>query len=790
MGWASPSSSGTGVRDVEYPPSTKALAVFVLVLATLICFWLVQRTTPEILPPLLASRVDTGDANATKPSQPEARETDQGGGPHASELVPNVPNERLEASAPEDKGPTMRIRVTCKRLAFSYERPKRAPPISSAVEFELGIKVFGGESFPLYAGRTDEEGTVIVDLPWSAITNLAGSRSARLWGVVREHGYQQRVNSIRLPILEPSPEKLNRLELKLDLRQGVTLNGTLLDTQGVPCSGTIFGELIGGQGRRRQDGSNTAQDDGKFALHLEHPGLHQFFAERRESPNPGSACSGSIDIDLNGPQQDLELHLVGPGSIHGVVLDSGGLPTPGLDLLALTAKESPHGAFSLPVGVSRAYTLEGRGFHLRQTRTDARGQFLFSGLRNDNFVVRARTRLGDDYPIFLTATPVVSNGQNLVLRLSRPHLIVKVLDAAHEPIKVHCPRRSFEQWPKHPTLQVLPAPEWNHLYSSSQRLQPGKEVSTGTVVFDLPTEQEFIVSLFAPGQAVQSARVFLPNGCGRVDQVFVLDQVKPPGELLLQVRDPEGKPVNQSLLVDVIDPISGITVVSRASHGTRKGQAAWPARFALPKGIYRVEVTSTPGVESHHGTVLSHRRWGDFRAEVAIASGETKELTANLSAPAWIDLEVLGETNEGDRVSALEHNPGFLQSYEVLLRAEGTDHWSGPSMEDNGWTRVTLEGDERESRIATYASRVTAQLWREDGYPIDVDFSWRSMEGSSAAGTHMFKYMPLGTRKKSEALPPGNYRLVVRLPGGRSRSREVVLTAGGVVEVSIDFGSE
>ena len=574
--------------------------------------------------------------------------------------------------------------------------------------------------------------------------------------------FQERVRHSQMP--SSLPEEGQVIELPLDMRPGATMRGTLYDTAGNPCAGTVKAKLPENLDGFLSDGYGKADADGTFALHFEKDGPHVFFATGGEFPTTGTVTSEPIDIDLAAPPQDLSFQLIGPGHLRGKVLDSDGRPSAGLQVLALTLKaDVGRGSFVVPDEISSVYTREGRGAYWRLATTDAQGKFHFHGLRDDTFVVRAKTDQNGAYPILLTPSPVSSLGPALTLRLARPHLLVRVQDETGQPVVVTCPRNPIQEWPTEPVLQVVPAPEWIREFSSYQRIQQGKVVGKGSVAYDLPVEKEYIVSLAAPGQAVQVARVAMPRDCGRVEQTFVLDRPKPPGELIVRVLDADGNPVESNLSISVLDPESGLSIASRWQFSRSNGPDPWPAKFMLPQGIYRIEVESTPDIEYYHGTLMKPRAWGDYRTTLTIAAGETHELTAQLSAPAWIDLEVLGQVTEADRQGAIEQNPW-------LANRKGSENF--------------------DQEVETYAMQASPQLWRADGYPIDVEFARYGMEGTSAAGTHLYGFLPLGTREKTEALPPGTYKLTVRLPGGRERSKDIVLSPGATLAVSFDFGAE
>ena len=152
---------------------------------------------------------------------------------------------------------------------------------------------------------------------------------------------------------------------------------------------------------------------------------------------------------------------------------------------------------------------------------------------------------------------------------------------------------------------------------------------------------------------------------------------------------------------------------------------------------------------------MTPRVWGDDRMDVAIRAGGITKVTARLSAPAWIDLEVKGSVSMADREAICEQHD---------------------------------ESDPMDESVTYRATRAHVRLWPPMGYPLEVEFARDAYMSTSAAGTHLFSSLELGTRAKSEALAPGSYRLEIKLAGGRLESRDVLLVAGEVLTLSVDLG--
>jgi hypothetical protein len=68
-----------------------------------------------------------------------------------------------------------------------------------------------------------------------------------------------------------------------------------------------------------------------------------------------------------------------------------------------------------------------------------------------------------------------------------------------------------------------------------------------------------------------------------------------------------------------------------------------------------------------------------------------------------------------------------------------------------------------------------------------VPFQREWGEGTDAAGTHLFSWLPLGSEATSEVLSPGTYTLVAETAGGRTLRHDVLLVDGQTLELTLEF---
>jgi hypothetical protein len=216
--------------------------------------------------------------------------------------------------------------------------------------------------------------------------------------------------------------------------------------------------------------------------------------------------------------------------------------------------------------------------------------------------------------------------------------------------------------------------------------------------------------------------------------------------------DSTGKQIPDDVSVRVVDLSSGICLLEKRDFYHRGDN--WPVTFEIPTGEYALEVHGLAAIDTYHGTVMSPRKTGAFRSLFSILADTETRVDAHLSAPALLELSLVGEVLESDK------------------QAIG---------QDNQW----MKGRENE-----YAPLAEITLRRPGSYPIPVVFTRFAMGGTSAAGTHQFSSLAIGTTEKSEALPAGIFLLEARMPGKRLASKQIELVPGETLKVALVFEGE
>lgn len=603
---------------------------------------------------------------------------------------------------------------------------------------------------------TDAAGLGQVEVPLDEISLVGEDRRDRLWVRPKQEGLQEYAASRRLPA------DGSALEIKLLVRAGGTVRGRLLDAEGEPVAGSVRA-VLARAGRWLGFGSGGKSDStGWFAIHLNQGGRYEIVAQGGDS---GTAVLRDHPLDLRDLSEPLILRLRGPGVLRGRVRDPDGNPSAGLEILVLVAElDDEAGSFVLPQPRGSEVELEGCGQTWRTGQTGADGSFEFLGLRDDRYVVRARTSNASGYPLLLTPGGVASDGSALDLRLSRPHLAVRIQDANGEPwtgeIRARVRHRdrgtgAADDWPETLTLLVTPILDDLDLPADGVFLS-GRSVGgaefiyevSGDVSDDVSDGRRLVIGLIGAGVPWKPVEARVPVGASRIEVVLTVPGRKPTGEVALTVFGPDGTALVRKLEIRFQDEVTGFPLLGRNSFY----RSPWPQVFELPAGDYRLVVEGDASIDSHHGTLMSPRECGRFETLVRIRSGQRVEIQANLPQGARVKVHLRGAVLEKDREAIRLEYPDSSVSI---------DYWS---------------------------RRAELELRGEGDWPQPVYFTDDEMfAGTSAAGTHRTPWLALGSTDTSGILSAGDYVLRASMPGGRVVTRSLTLVDGQTTEVTLSF---
>lgn len=632
-----------------------------------------------------------------------------------------------------------------------------------------------GEEFeaqPVARVQGDAEGLVELDLDWSLV-EAARARSvwSRLVARVHESGWQWNTAERDLP------SRPGAVEFWLVASRGGTLLVHTTDESGRRVGAEVsVSRLSSNRPIRRFEKMRAANDYGSFAFHFDGEETCEFFAE---AEHIGNAVALDTFVHFTDPPQVLELTLKGPGILRGHVRDDRGGPAVGLalevELAARAAWKAEPGMrvgatssdllgqleFTQMTGTSAFRDEVGGGLTRARAVTDRDGAFAIYGLRRDLYRIRVPGPQSWDSAVELTPAPVLADGSALTLVRDRPHLVVRVVDAAGKPWKhaswTQAPRPELPwdvdtpalSWPTEPRVRVTPTPRVGDTWPTPIR---SSAVEENEWVFDVEAGRAHEIVLDGGDLTPRVQRVEVPENAGRID-VDMRAIVGGVGSVDLQVLDLAGTPVEEGLTIRVEDPSTNIVLVQVAS--TENFSQTWPSTFDVPAGRWRLVVEGRE-MYTHVNTRRGERTFGRVETAIVVRAKQREEVTVRLGLGGRLRLTLRGEPLAdskpteplGDRISSLPLMTPMLPGAAVTLLESGRDP-------------VSLTFDE--SGVKDLAHITHAQAWARAGPP------------------------RLGQTRMSFVMPAGEYTLDVRMPDGRKATKPVVLVEGDVTDVTIEF---
>lgn len=719
-------------------------------------------------------------SEASPQAEPVAPDSIVASAPPSADLIAAAPLGEPEALAtgPDGAGVdaaatgSYPVHVQVKRMDGTRAGPASGVPIDVGVALRTSRP--GDAQWTVV---TDAEGAARLDVPAAAVATLGDTGRPRVWARLAGDGVLTRVSSNYLPdATDSNPEgkpDIRTVTLQLQQIPGVVIQGRVTWPDGAPVTAQV--ELWNEDGRPLPGRQRTVTDDaGHFELEAAAEGLSGLHAVARSTPHEdvwsdfsprhcdlGTGVSSLFEVDFSTPAPFIEVVVASPGVLRGSVLDDQGRPAAGLALLAVVAElDDEYGSFRLPYPRHRQLQRQGRGHVWVTTSTEADGSFEIRGLRADLYNLRARLDPDDSdgYPVLLTPRPVASPGPELHLTLTRPHLAIHLRGPDGQPtgldefeLALPKPWEGMEAWPEEPVLVATWAEDSSHRggwlgpYLRIQGMAPGEYIA------ELPGGGTVDVSLYGGELPWTGTRVTVPADAGRTDVHLTRPDPMVPGFLLLEVVAPDGVPIHDNVRVRVLHPASGVALLDHRHEFSDADD--WPARMRLPPGDARLIVEDHPWVNDSHGTLMHPREHGGFETTVNIVSGRETPVHARLSKAARLTVRLRGEPTAADR-EAVQPSPSAI-------------------------------GDDHEEYIAYWSRFVRLHLEGQGRWAEPVHFAGFWGEGTSAAGTHLFGGLVLGSEGTSQALTPGESVLVARTPGGRQARVPVHLIEGQTLAVTV-----
>lgn len=682
-------------------------------------------------------------------------------GERARAVDPAQPVVTIEHAPP----PSVRARAT---EAAAAERPIPVPVVPADARLEVRVTVRTawtrnskladlpielvlappGRAFevdPLQRVATDGESPAVFDVPWSVVeTARAEHRGLRLQARVRASGWQRRAVEIDLPA---APEVR---DVQLGLHAGGTVLGRLVDAQGQGVRGRIQVTGSPGAGAPWTSVQVESREDGAFAFDCSSPGLHDFLADAGEH---GTAGLARHDIVLGEPPMpEIVLTVRGPGRILGRLVDAHGEPAAGVELTAaLVSGTDERGVPPGGLGSDAGIQLEGGGRIRANCTTGADGAFDLRGLRLERYRLITGPWIPDAQHTQLAPQGILANGAPVEFVHSRPHLVVRCVDASGAPVAARCapdprdPYRSGWGWPQDVCIGV-------------ESIEPGRAprgvtVPDGPCVYEIGAGRSYRVTQIGGPFGSANARIDVPADAARIEVVLTCAP-SACGWLAIELLDDAGERIEGGWAARVEDPRSDALVLTAVGE-----VACEKIPLALPAGRYRVVVDGRESLGIGRHTLANSRAVGRIETVVDVVAGATTRVRAR--------------SREGARL------------HVRLVRADACGAGAEPSPQ-------ALERGRREGRFASTipsASRLRfATLHLRQGERAAIPVRFASSAGPSEHGPPKpLPLLALGEEGVSEPLPTGTFVLEAVHPDGRVARAQVELVEGRTTVVALTF---
>jgi hypothetical protein len=487
-------------------------------------------------------------------------------------------------------------------------------------------------------------------------------------------------------------------------------------------------------------------DDGRFDIDRRDP-VERVLSSQSYTPLPDvplivlaeSARHGTGATHVDAPRDptvQTVIVLDGPGVLRGRVLDGAGAGAAGVRLVIdLAGLRAPGDRSDEVADQTLAARLEGGGLVRSTVTTDVEGRFEVSALRHAAYEIRAEVEAGE---VLLTRVP--ADGRELVLSLTRPHLVVRVLDEAGEPWlcpPIYPPRGLPVDWPKTPHLALLrvggeDAP-WGVL--DDTRARTVGEAS----VFELAPGARYLVGLVG-GQEPWDPLVVEARD-GRTDVELRVKQTLRPGTLVVTADLRPGS-LGAAVRLRLEDPRTGFALVQVDALEF----GADPPTVTAPAGDWRLVVEGQAWYDMT-GRRLDRGAFGRFETRVEIRPDERTPVHVALPEGARLALTATCHPCAPDAVA-----DGDLGPDGVAVTLGDANHWH---------TAVRFEPP--------------------PAGPDDP--GWDPMRSRARPPTNL----RLGVETIAEGLPAGQWTLLGRLADGRTARTEVVLVDGETTEARLVF---
>lgn len=575
---------------------------------------------------------------------------------------------------------------------FPPDNPRDKDQLVGDVPFVMIGGTDGEEPEVLFRGQTDARGEWSLELTeWDPL--LVALQAGHVVTAYPDVGFQRREKQ-----LVEATDGTYSYTVDLFAIPGLTVRGEVLDMNGKRAMAKVrasFPDAPSGGSDSDWGFQTYSARGGIFQLHLAEEGVGDLIAN---AGHEGTASIRNLAMLTNAPPPHQVLRLRGSGVLRGRVTNGAGEPVRDLPLLVqLERLDKNTGDAQAHPKEEAGLLRDGVGRPRAELTTNKEGRFHGAALYPGAYTVRARIPgTHGAYPLLLTERAIAASGAPIELRFTRPHLVIRLLDADGQPWTggevQTAPRpvtggQEGRNWPRHTQVIVVPSTAVNGRAQSTGEFLSGREVGLGEFMFELDQGTDYLVGATGPGFDGQLQALHAPSGSDRVERELVATQGLDLGRLRIRTmfpntaasrkrlddinrevaRDPtmrvqptagfaqaflDSWVTSGSLSLQLIQPETGLPVLNLATRQSAKGHM-----IQAPVGNYILRAELVGG-ESRLESTTS-------QVPVRIATGEAREIEVAMMGYGLLEITLKQSGSSLDDLQAnLVAGPGSGESAE------------------------------------------------------------------------------------------------------------------------------
>lgn len=524
------------------------------------------------------------------------------------------------------------LAVSVEVFVFTVARPAIEPARDIGVQFGAAwVDAESEESRDTWfaRARTDSTGTArcTLELPGEWLAQGGAGDRVKVLARLDEPGFIRRRTSST--VRDPRRDAIDLLMLELE--EGATCYGTVLDRAGEPLAGvriaaTRLGQMVGAE--RPMQAYARSYAGGRFELSVPEVGRYALLAR--------SSGEGAVGLELElgtAPVPDsipLVIQLAGDGVLAGRVFEATGAPAAGYGLQVMRAE---HRALERREVTALCDRMEAAGGLCRdRTSTDDAGAFRFSGLQPGSYVILGTAQGSTSLERCLTPEPVYTGREDLELHARRHLLVVEVRRAG---ALVRCGRADVTDEGREDMLFAHAVDEHGHVDPGAPEPDQWTELSDGRWAVEVQPSQSYVVGVVSRRAPVVEREVFV----GPVDHQVVVtlesEAAGPPGGLEIELQNEDGSLYEGSSELTVHTAESRHRILTRRAD-TDNELAADFGRVTLAPDHYFVRITDP---RRGGGERLPLERLVEVRPE------QTTALRLTFARGGWLRFRLLSDAS-------------------------------------------------------------------------------------------------------------------------------------------------